>query len=288
MSRSTKIAHFINAEDSLGTYLGEIADSKPLSAEQEIELAKSIKKGDKGARNKLVNANLRFVVSIAKNYYNKGVPLNDLISAGNVGLITAAERFDETKGFKFISYGVWWIRQAILQTLAEQSRVVRLPLNRVGLLHKIFKVSNALQGDSPQSTDTERIAKELNITPEEVKNALISGQTARSLDAPFSDDDENCLLDILSNDQQLTPDDLMLENALKDQIGSVLETLRERESEIIKLYFGLDGQEPMTLDQIGVKFKLTRERVRQIKEVALQKLRHPKRQSKLKPYMQYA
>ncbi len=288
MSRSTKITHFINAEDSLGTYLGEIADSKPLSAEQEIELAKSIKKGDKGARNKLVNANLRFVVSIAKNYYNKGVPLNDLISAGNVGLITAAERFDETKGFKFISYGVWWIRQAILQTLAEQSRVVRLPLNRVGLLHKIFKVSNALQGDSPHSTDTERIAKELNITPEEVKNALISGQTARSLDAPFSDDDENCLLDILSNDQQLTPDDLMLENALKDQIESVLETLREREAEIIKLYFGLDGQEPMTLDQIGVKFKLTRERVRQIKEVALQKLRHPKRQSKLKPYMQYA
>ena len=271
-------------EDSLGSYLGEIANSKPLSATEEVGVARQIKEGDEAARNRLVEANLRFVVSVAKEYQNRGVPLADLISAGNVGLITAAERFDENKGFKFISYAVWWIRQAILQTLAEQSRTVRLPLNKVGLLYKISKASGLLQQQRADDPNPEDIAGQLDVSVEEVRETLMCGRSVRSLDAAFKEEEDHSLLDIIPDDRQDSPETLVLRGCLRGQIDSALGTLVGREAEILKLYFGLDGEEPMTLDQIGARFSLTRERVRQIKEKALHRLRHPSRCDQLRTY----
>ena len=283
MAESAKAA-FWDIEDSLGSYLGEIATSMPLSGAEEVYLARKIHEGDEEARNKLVEANLRFVVSVAKEYQNRGVPLADLISAGNMGLITAAERFDENRGFKFISYAVWWIRQAILQTLAEQSRTVRLPLNKIGLLHKISKASRALQQERVDDPKPEDIAKAIEISVDEVKEALLCGRAVRSLDAAFKEEEDHSLLDILPDERQECPETVVLRGCMRGQIDSALQTLVGREAEILRLYFGLEGEEPMTLDQIGVRFGLTRERVRQIKAKALHRLRHPSRCNSLRTY----
>jgi len=280
----TAKASFWDMEDSLGCYLGEIASSIPLSSSEEVNLARKIKKGDELARNRLVEANLRFVVSVAKEYQNRGVPLTDLISAGNVGLITAAERFDEKKGFKFISYAVWWIRQAILKALAEQSRTVRLPLNKIGLLYKISKASRLLQQERSDAPKPEDIAKELDVPVAEVRETLLCGRSMRSLDATFKEEEDHSLLDILADDRQESPENLVMRGCLRGQIDTALGSLVGREAEIVKLYFGLDGEEPMTLDQIGARFGLTRERVRQIKEKAIHRLRHPSRCDQLRTY----
>ena len=277
-------ASFWEMEDSLGSYLSEIAHSTPLSAADEVDLARKIKQGDELARNRLVEANLRFVVSVAKEYQSRGVPLADLISAGNMGLITAAERFDEEKGFKFISYAVWWIRQAILQTLAEQSRTVRLPLNKIGLLYKISKASRLLQQERPDGPNPEAIAKQLNVSVEEVKETLMCGRSVRSLDATFREEEDHCLLDVLPDDRQESPENKVMRGCLQGQIDLALSGLVGREAEILRLYYGLEGEEPMTLDQIGARFGLTRERVRQIKEKALHRLRHPSRCDQLRTY----
>jgi len=212
------------------------------------------------------------------------VPLPDLISAGNIGLITAAERFDEEKGFKFISYAVWWIRQAILQTIAEQSRTVRLPLNKVGLLYKISKASRYLQQERADDPNPEEIAKELEVSVDEVKETLLSGRSMRSLDAKFREEEDHSLMDVLADDGQESPENEVMRGCLRGQINTALDSLVEREAEIISLYFGLDGEEPLTLDQIGARFGLTRERVRQIKEKALLRLRHPSRCERLRTY----
>lgn len=267
-------------KDALHRYLEDVAASQPLSAQEEVRLAERIRKGDLKARAKLIEANLRFVITVAYEYQNQGVPVVDLISAGNIGLITAAERFDGTRGFKFISYAVWWIRQSILQTLAEHSRVVRLPLNRVDLLRRIARCANG----QASTWSTEEIAEELGIPVEQVTETLTSGQRALSLDASFSDDDENSLLNIMPDNSQEPPDALTLRNTLKDEITRALSTLDEREREVIYLYFGLGGDPEMTLEEIGKRYRLTRERVRQIKEKALRKLRHPTRGRKLMPY----
>ncbi len=283
MARVVGIA-FEDVKDSLHRYLEDVAASQPLTAKEEVALARRIKKGDMKARAKLVEANLRFVITVAREYQNQGVPLVDLISAGNIGLITAAERFDETKGFKFISYAVWWIRQSILQTLAEHSRVVRLPLNRVDLLRRISRYTNSRQQETSVRPAEEEIAKELGISVEQVVDTLTSGQRILSLDATFGDDDENSLLEIMPDENQESPDTLLLKNALEEEIETALSTLEEREQEVIRLYFGLGGSPEMTLEEIGIQFRLTRERVRQIKEKALHKLRHPTRGRKLIPY----
>lgn len=283
MAEMTK-ASFWDMEDSLGSYLTEIASSRPLSAADEVQLARDIKKGDESARNHLVEANLRFVVSVAKEYQNRGVPLADLISAGNMGLITAAERFDEDKGFKFISYAVWWIRQAILQTLAEQSRTVRLPLNKIGLLYKISKASRKLRQQRADDPNPEEIAEQLEVSVDEVKETMLCGRSVRSLDATFREEEDQSLLDVLPDDRQESPENEVMRGCLRGQIDTALGSLVGREAEIIRLYFGLDGEESMTLDQIGARFSLTRERVRQIKEKALHRLRHPSRCDQLRTY----
>lgn len=275
---------FWDMDDSVGCYLSEIAHSKPLSGKEEVELARRIKRGDAEARNCLVEANLRFVVSVAKDYQNRGVPLADLIGAGNMGLITAAERFDEDKGFKFISYAVWWIRQAILQTLAEQSRTVRLPLNKIGLLYKISRASRQLRQAQADDPDPEDIARQLEVSVDEVKETLLCGRSVRSLDAAFHAEEDHSLLDVLPDDRQESPENHVMRGCLRDQIDLALGGLMGREAQILSLYFGLDGEEPMTLDQIGARFGLTRERVRQIKEKALHRLRHPSRCDHLRTY----
>ena len=280
MTRALK-TDFKGVKDSLHRYLEDVASSQPLSAAEEVSLAKRIKKGDLEARAKLIEANLRFVITVAREYQNQGVPLVDLISAGNVGLIVAAERFDETRGFKFISYAVWWIRQSILQTLAEHSRVVRLPLNRVDLLRRIARYTNSKQQETSAKPKEEEIAEELGLTVEQAIDTLSTGQHVLSLDATFGDDNENSLLEIMADDNQESPDEMMLQNSLEYEIHAALDTLDDREKEVIRLYFGLSGDSEMTLEEIGLQFHLTRERVRQIKEKALRKLRHPTRGRKL-------
>jgi RNA polymerase primary sigma factor len=266
--------HAREGDPLLASYLDDISDSTPLSAREEGELAARIRAGDEAARNSLVEANLRFVVSIAKEYQNRGLSLAELISAGNVGLITAAERFDETKGFKFISYAVWWVRQAILQTLMEQS-TVRMPVNRIDALAKISRTYEALQREGNAPT-LERVADKLGFTEEKVEQTLIENQPVCSLDAPFEEGKERNLLDYLWDREQLSPEQQLLEYTLREDIDSVLGRLNPREAEVLRLYYGLENEPPLTLDQIGVRFRLTRERVRQIKEVALSKLRHPR------------
>jgi RNA polymerase primary sigma factor len=283
VARATR-SNFAGVKDSLHRYLEDVASSTPLSAAEEVSLAQRIKKGDLDARAKLIEANLRFVITVAREYQNQGVPLVDLISAGNVGLITAAERFDETRGFKFISYAVWWIRQSVLQTLAEHSRVVRLPLNRVDLLRRIARYTNSRQQETSSRPHEEEVAKELGISVEQVVETLSSGQRVLSLDAKFGDEDENSLLEVMPDDNTESPDRMLLENSLTAEIREALDSLDDREKEVIRLYFGLSGQAEMTLEEIGLRFKLTRERVRQIKEKALRKLRHPTRGRRLIPY----
>ena len=264
-------------EGSLDQYLREISRYPLISREEEVELAKQIKQSDEESLDKLVRSNLRFVVSVAKKYQNQGVSLSDLINEGNLGLIRAAHKFDETKGIKFISYAVWWIRQAILQALAEQSRIVRVPLNRAGTLHRIGKRSSALQQELGRDPTVEEIAEGMDISEEEVAKTLSISQSHLSLDAPLTPGEDNKLLDYLPDTQNAGPDQETFERALSDSIEEVLSTLKEREAKILRLYFGLDGQEPMTLEEIGSMMGITRERVRQIKEKALARLRHVSR-----------
>ncbi|MFT5088384.1 MAG: RNA polymerase primary sigma factor [Candidatus Latescibacterota bacterium] len=264
-------------ETTLRLYFDDIADSRPLSREREVELSGRIQEGDIVARDELVNANLRFVIDVAKNYQNRGLSLSDLISAGNVGLLTAAERFDGTKGYKFISYAVWWIKQSILQSIAEHARTVRLPLNKLSLLKDISKASRKLGQGRESEPAVEEIAKELDVPTQEVLDTMMSARSVRSLDESFEEDDERSLLNILSDDNQETPDNHVLQSSARAQLEEVLESLDERELRIIRLYFGLDGSESLTLEQIGGLMGLTRERVRQLKERALGKLRHPAR-----------
>jgi len=272
-------------EGSLDQYLREISQYPLIGREDEVALAKRIRRGEEEALDKLVRSNLRFVVSVAKKYQNQGVSLSDLINEGNLGLIRAAHKFDETKGIKFISYAVWWIRQAILQALAEQSRIVRVPLNRAGTLHRIGKRSSALQQELGREPTVEEIAEGMDISEEEVAKTLSISQSHLSLDAPLTPGEDNKLIDYLPDTQNAGPDQETFERALTDSIEEVLGTLKEREAKILRLYFGLDGQEAMTLEEIGGMMGITRERVRQIKEKALARLRHVSRARALESFL---
>ncbi len=270
---------------SLDKYLQEIGKVDLLTAEEEIELAIKIKEGDKKALEKLTKANLRFVVSVAKQYQNQGLSLGDLINEGNLGLIKAGKRFDETRGFKFISYAVWWIRQSILQALAEQSRIVRLPLNRVGALNKIGKAYSNLEQEFEREPSADELADELDMDVKEVSDTLKISSKHVSVDAPFSQGEENRLLDVIKNDEQPSPDNMLLSESLKTEIARALSTLVEREAEVLRLYYGIETEHSMTLEEIGEKFNLTRERVRQIKEKAIRRLRHASKSKHLRSYL---
>ncbi|NOY79302.1 MAG: sigma-70 family RNA polymerase sigma factor [Calditrichaeota bacterium] len=273
--------------NALEKYLQEIGETPLISPEEEVELARQIHEGNHEALEKLTRANLRFVVSIAKQYQNQGLSLDDLINEGNLGLIKAATRFDETRGFKFISYAVWWIRQSILQALAEQSRVVRLPLNRVGALNRIGKALSLLEQEFEREPTAEEIAAELDMSINDVNYALRIGGRHLSLDAPFyyGEDKDSSLLDLIEDRTSHAPDEDLLEESLKKELEHVLTSLTKREAEVIRLYFGLGLERPLTLEEIGERFQLTRERVRQIKEKAIHRLRHSSRSRKLRHYL---
>ncbi len=280
-----QVRRYRDEDRSLDLYLREIGETPLITAQQEVELAKRIKLGDQDALERLTKANLRFVVSVAKQYQNQGLSLADLINEGNIGLIKAAKRFDETRGFKFISYAVWWIRQAILQALAEQSRIVRLPLNRVGTLHKIGKISSSLEQEYGREPSPDEIAKELELSAVEVSDTLKISNSHLSLDAPFSVSEDNSLMDVLEDEFQPAPDEDLLTESLKLEIERALDTLSPREAEVINLYFGLNSEKALTLEEIGARFNLTRERVRQIKEKAIRRLRHASRSKSLRAYL---
>ena len=271
-------------EGSLDLYLKEISRYPLITRDEEARLARRIREGDQQALEKLCRSNLRFVVSVAKKYQNQGVALADLINEGNVGLIRAAHKFDETKGIKFISYAVWWIRQAILQALAEQSRIVRVPLNRAGTLHRIGRRSSALLQELGREPSAEEIALEMDIPIEEVRRTMSITQAHLSLDAPLTPGEDNKLLDYLPDDVSPPPDESAFEGALRASIQDSLDSLKPREAKILKLYYGLDGNEAMTLEEIGSVLGITRERVRQIKEKALNRLRHVSRARTLHSY----
>ena len=275
----------IRPKESIEKYLEEIGGFTPLPPEQEVALAGRIRKGDEEALEDLVKANLRFVISVAKEYQGQGLPLQDLISEGNLGLIKAAQRFDETRGFKFISYAVWWIRQSILQALAEQSRVVRLPLNRVGAINKVGRALEGLEKKYGREPSMGEIADKMDMSSFEVADVLKTSARHLSLDEPFKEDEGNSLLDVLESDRYKPPDGKLMRDSLREEIEKVLSTLKAREAEIVKLYFGLDGDRPLTLEEIGEYFELTRERVRQIKEKALRRLRHRSRLDPLRKYL---
>ena len=270
---------------SLSRYLEEIGDFEPLKPDREVELAIKIKQGNHTALEELVKANLRFVVSVAKDYQGQGLPLTDLINEGNLGLIKAAGRFDETRGFKFISYAVWWIRLSILQALAEHSRIVRLPLNRVGTISKITKTAEKLEAEIERSPNEKEIGRQLNMTPDEVIDAMRISRRHQSLNAPFRDGDKNSLIDIIKDENQLEPDTPLMNDSLKDEIRNSLDTLKDRERMVIKMYFGIERDYALTLNEIGEEFNLTRERVRQIKEKAIRRLRHRSRSKTLRNYL---
>ena len=270
---------------SLSQYLEEIGKYEPLHPSREVELAQAIKKGNRLAMKELVEANLRFVVSVAKDYQGQGLPLTDLINEGNMGLMKAAGRFDETRGFKFISYAVWWIRQSILQALAEHSRIVRLPLNRVGTISKITKTAEKLEAEVERSPNEEEIGRNLEMTSDEVIDAMRISRRHHSLNAPFRDGDKNSLIDVIEDDGQIHPDEPLMAESLKDEIRQSLETLKDRERQVIKMYFGIDRDYALTLNEIGEEFSLTRERGRQIKEKAIRRLRHRSRSKTLRTYL---
>jgi RNA polymerase primary sigma factor len=284
MTKITK--QYTNRESqSLDKYLQEIGKVELLTPEEEIDLARRIKKGDQKSLEKLTKANLRFVVSVAKQYQNQGLSLGDLINEGNLGLIKAAKRFDETRGFKFISYAVWWIRQSILQALAEQSRIVRLPLNRVGALNKIGKAFSALEQEFEREPSASELAEELDMSLFEVADTLkISGRHL-SMDAPFAQGEDNRLLDVIQDERTPLPDNELMKESLSKEVDRALSTLTDREAEVIRLYFGLGREHSLTLEEIGEKFQLTRERVRQIKEKAIRRLRHTTRSKSLRAYL---
>ncbi len=285
--RQLKISKQITNRESqsLDKYLQEIGKVDLLTPDEEVILAQKIRDGDQYSLERLTKANLRFVVSVAKQYQNQGLSLGDLINEGNLGLIKAAQRFDETRGFKFIYYAVWWIRQSILQALAEQSRIVRLPLNRVGSLNKISKTFSDLEQKFEREPSPEELAEVLEITAAEVIDTLkISGRHV-SVDAPFVQGEENSLLDVLENDSEVKPDQGLIDDSLRREVMRALSTLTQREAEVITYYFGLNGEQAMTLEEIGEKFNLTRERVRQIKEKAIRRLRQTSRSKALKAYL---
>ncbi len=284
--RQLKITQSITNRESqsLDKYLHEIGKVDLITAEEEIILAQKIREGDQAALERLTKTNLRFVVSVAKQYQNQGLTLGDLINEGNLGLIKAAKRFDETKGFKFISYAVWWIRQSILQAIAEQSRIVRLPLNQVGSLSKISKAFSKLEQEYEREPSPEELAETLETTVDKISDTLSNSGRHVSMDAPFVTGEENTLLDVLGNKEPNT-DSLLIDESLAEEIRRSLSSLTEREREIVTLFFGLGGSSPFSLEEIGEKFSLTRERVRQIKDKALQRLRHTSRSKVLKSYL---
>ena len=271
---------------SLDKYLQEIARVDLITAEEEVELAKRIKEGDKLALEKLTKANLRFVVSVSKQYQNQGLSLPDLINEGNLGLIKAAKRFDETRGFKFISYAVWWIRQSILQALAEQSRIVRLPLNKIGAINKVNQAYSSLEQQYERAPSSNEIADLLELSDAEVKQSMSNNNRHVSMDAPVGGDDETRnMYDTMADDELPNPEYELMRDSLRREIERSLSTLTAREGDVIRLYFGLQGSQPLTLEEIGEEFELTRERVRQIKEKALRRLKHTSRSKLLKAYL---
>jgi RNA polymerase primary sigma factor len=284
--RQLKIAPSITNRDtqSIDKYLQEIGRYELIGVDEEVELAQKIRKGDAAALDKLVKANLRFVVSVAKQYQNQGLNLGDLINEGNIGLIKAAEKFDETRGFKFISYAVWWIRQSILQALAEQSRIVRLPLNQVGSVNKISKFISTFEQENQRRPSDEEIADALDIPIEKIAETLKASGRHVSVDAPFAEGEDNTLLDVLTNEDSPNTDRSLVNESLSQEIDRALKTLTEREQSIIKMCFGI-GQQEMTLEEIGLKFGLTRERVRQIKEKTIKKLRKETNNKLLKSFL---
>jgi RNA polymerase primary sigma factor len=285
--RQLKISKQITTRESesLDKYLTEIGKVDLITAEVEVDLAKRIREGDQVALEKLTKANLRFVVSVAKQYQNNGLTLGDLINEGNLGLIKAAKRFDEKRGFKFISYAVWWIRQSIMQALAEQSRIVRLPLNRVGSLNKINRTFAELEQKFQREPSTEEIAEVVGLTTEEVRDNLKVAGRHISVDAPFINGEENSLMDVLTDVNESKPDSAMMSDSLSIEVQRALATLTAREADVLGLYFGLNNHSPLTLEEIGERYGLTRERVRQIKEKATRRLRHSSRNKTLKTYL---
>jgi len=270
---------------SLDKYLQEIGKVELITAEEEVELARRIRQGDQAALEKLTKANLRFVVSVSKQYQNQGLSLPDLINEGNLGLIKAAQRFDETRGFKFISYAVWWIRQSILQALAEQSRIVRLPLNKIGSINKINKAFSKLEQEYEREPSAEEIAELLELTENDVKESMKNSGRHISMDAPLVQGEESNMYDVIRSNDSPSPEAGLINDSLRKEIDRALSTLTSRESEVIKYYFGLNGEHAMTLEEIGEKFDLTRERVRQIKEKAIRRLKQTSRSKILKTYL---
>jgi len=270
---------------SLDKYLHEIGKVDLLNADEEVELARKVRNGDHQALAKLINANLRFVVSVSKQYQNQGLSLPDLINEGNLGLIKAAKRFDETRGFKFISYAVWWIRQSILQALAEQARIVRLPLNKIGSINKINRALSELEQKYEREPSIDEIAKAIELAPEEIKDAMRSSGRHISMDAPLTEDEDSDMYEVMLSEESPSPDGNLLNDSLRKEIERALSSLTDREANIIKLYFGLNGKHPYTLEEIGEEFNLTRERVRQIKEKAIKRLKHTTRSKILKSYL---
>lgn len=284
--RQLKISKSITNRESasLEKYLQEIGHQDLLTADEEVELAQQIRKGDRKALEKLTKANLRFVVSVAKQYQNKGLSLPDLINEGNLGLIKAAERYDETRGFKFISYAVWWIRQSILQAIAEQSRIVRLPLNQVGSVNRIARELNKFEQENERKPSVEEMADRIDLPEEKIAEAMKINTHHVSMDAPFADGEDNSLLDFLPNTDSPSTDNVLDQESLRTEIGRVLDVLNDREQKVIKAFFGI-GMQEMTLEEIGDKYNLTRERVRQIKEKAIRRLRYNTKSKTLKTYL---
>lgn len=284
--RQLKISKSITNRESasLDKYLQEIGHEELLSTDEEVELAQRIRKGDKRALEKLTKANLRFVVSVAKQYQNQGLSLPDLINEGNVGLIKAAEKFDETRGFKFISYAVWWIRQSILQAIAEQSRLVRLPLNQVGSVNKITRELNKFEQEHERKPSVDEIAERVDLPEDKIADAMKANSRHVSMDAPIADGEDSSMIDFLSGDSSNTDRELAIES-LKAEVSRILKLLTDKEQKVLRAFFGIDGSPEMTLDEIGEKYNLTRERVRQIKEKALRRLRHNTKNKLLKSYL---
>ena len=284
--RQLKISNSITNRESasLDKYLQEIGHEELLSTDEEVELAQRIRKGDKRALERLTKANLRFVVSVAKQYQNQGLSLPDLINEGNVGLIKAAEKFDETRGFKFISYAVWWIRQSILQAIAEQSRLVRLPLNQVGSVNKITRELNKFEQEHERKPSVDEIAERVDLPEDKIAEAMKANSRHVSMDAPIADGEDSSMIDFLSGDSSNTDRELAIES-LKAEVSRILKLLTDKEQKVLRAFFGIDGSPEMTLDEIGEKYNLTRERVRQIKEKALRRLRHNTKNKLLKSYL---
>ena len=284
--RQLKISNSITNRESasLDKYLQEIGHEELLTTDQEVELAQRIRKGDKRALERLTKANLRFVVSVAKQYQNQGLSLPDLINEGNVGLIKAAEKFDETRGFKFISYAVWWIRQSILQAIAEQSRLVRLPLNQVGSVNKITRELNKFEQEHERKPSVDEIAERVDLPEDKIADAMKANSRHVSMDAPIADGEDSSMIDFLAGDSSNTDKELAIES-LKAEVSRILKLLTDKEQKVLRAFFGIDGSPEMTLDEIGEKYNLTRERVRQIKEKALRRLRHNTKNKLLKSYL---